>query len=203
MMFVSLLKLHTQLAQMLCSSLTDILKVAVFCRIAVATLKQFSLLVWREWTQQWLILSPPNRPAHTYSMGSPTLYVCIHAHTLKHTHTQSHKIITTSSHTENHHESFHVRSCLCIHLFLAEGGLYYSLLCLHIKKLLTVYDIRHTWGMKAIMSTYAVLLSKLWLTASLGCMPELAQESQQTGNLAASSQELNEGSDPSHRWSRS
>lgn len=31
---------------------------------------------------------------------------------------------------------------------------------------------------------------------SLGRVPELAQESQQTGNLAASSQELNEGSDP-------
>lgn len=31
---------------------------------------------------------------------------------------------------------------------------------------------------------------------SLGRVPELAQESQRTGNLAASSRELNEDSDP-------
>lgn len=39
-------------------------------------------------------------------------------------------------------------------------------------------------------------MSTILTVTSLGRVPELAQESQQTGNLAASSQELNEDSDP-------
>lgn len=39
-------------------------------------------------------------------------------------------------------------------------------------------------------------MSTVLTVISLGRVPELAQESQKTGNLAASSQELNEDSDP-------
>ena len=48
-------------------------------------------------------------------------------------------------------------------------------------------------------------MSTIMTVIATGRVPEVAQESQQTGNLAASSQELNEDSDPQRSdkgWNR-